>query len=159
MVSKFTYLFFLWWSSCGECFLFYGLIDFMLFLILAWRIGSFVSEILFVFFYPEYLAFGSVHHKPCPTTLFFFSFFCWREEGATSVFRVPANHLVSTFFLLVSGDPREVTEYKHLFLTVILWRLATVNSNTRIVVILFLSSQWFTTWQNLHTAALCWYRK
>ena len=32
-------------------------------------------------------------------------------------------------------------------LTVILWWLATVNSNTRIVVILFLSSQWDTTWQ------------
>ena len=47
----------------------------------------------------------------------------------------------------MSGDPREVTEYKQLFLTVILWRLATVNSNTRIVVILFLSSQWDTMWQ------------
>ena len=34
-------------SSCGEYFLFYGLIDFMLFLILAWRNGSFVSEIFF----------------------------------------------------------------------------------------------------------------
>ena len=34
-------------------------------------------------------------------------------------FRVPANRLASTFFLSVSGDPREVTEYKHL-LTVIL---------------------------------------
>ena len=67
--------FFLWWSSCGEYFLFYGLIDFMLFLILAWRIGAFVSEILFVFFYPEYLAFGSVHHEPCPTTNFFFFLF------------------------------------------------------------------------------------
>ena len=58
----------------------------------------------------------------------------------------------------------QVTKYKHLFfhsdlglllwdwptifhvLTVILWWLATVNSNTRIVVILFLSSQWDTTW-------------
>ena len=109
----------------------------------------------FVFFYPEYLAFGSVRHEPCPTTNFFFSFFRWREEGATSVFRVPANHLASTFFLPVSGDPREVTEYKHLFLTVILWRLATVNSNTRIVVILFPSSQWDTPWQ-LHECCWCW---
>ena len=105
-----------------------------------------VRDIFFVFFYPEYLAFGSVRHEPCPTTNFFFSFFRWREEGATSVFRVPANHLASTFFLPVSGDPMEVTEYKHLFLTVILWRLATVNSNTRIVVIIFLASQWDTTW-------------
>ena len=35
-------------------------------------------------------------------------------------------------------------------LTVILWWLATVNSNTRIVVILFLSSQWDTTWQYIN---------
>ena len=90
--------------------------------------------------------FGSVCHEPCPTTNSSFSFFRWREEGATSVFRVPANHLASTFFLPVSGDPSEVTKYKHLFLTVILWWLATVNSNTRIVVILFLWSQWETAW-------------
>ena len=44
-----------------------------------------VRDILFVFFYPEYLAFGSVRHEPCPTTNFFFFFFRWREEGATSV--------------------------------------------------------------------------
>ena len=106
-----------------------------------------VWDILFVFFYPEYLAFGSVRHEPCPTTDFLIIFFRWWEEGATSVFMVPAYHLASTFFLPVSGDPREVSKYKHLFLTVILWRLATVNSNTRIVVILFLSSQWDTTWQ------------
>ena len=138
--------FFFRWSSCGECFLFYGLIDFMLFLVLAWRNGSFVSEIYFCLPLHGVLGFGSVHHEPCPTSNFLFSFFRWRGEGATSVFRVPANHLASTFFLPVSGDSREVTEYKHLFLTVILWWLATVNSNKRIVVILFLSSQWDTTW-------------
>ena len=140
--SQSLLVFFLWWSSCGEYFLFYGLIDFILFLILAWRIGSFMSKILFVFFYPEYLAFGSRPPRTLSNNWFFLFFFRWREEGPISVFRVPANHLVSTFFLPVSGDPREVTEYKHLFLTVILWRLATVNSNTRIVEILFLSSQW-----------------
>ena len=103
---------------------------------------------------PGVHGFGSVRDEPCPTTnfLIIFSFFRWREEGATSVFRVPANHLASTFFLPLSGDPREVTEYKHLFLALILWRLATVNSNTRIVVILFLSSQWDTTWQ----LYICW---
>ena len=79
-----------------------------------------------------------------------FFFFRRREEGATSVFRVPANHLASTFFLPVSGDPSEVPKHKHLFLTVILWRLATVNSNTRIVEILFLSSQWKTTWHFIY---------
>ena len=46
-LSFFLFFFFFWWSSCGEYFLFYGLIDFMLFLILAWRNGSFVSEIFF----------------------------------------------------------------------------------------------------------------
>ena len=153
-----SFFFFFRRSSCGEYFLFYGLIDFMLFLILAWRKWLLrVRDILFIFFYPEYLAFGSVHHEPCPTTNFVFSFFRWWEEGATSVFRVPANHLASTFFLPMSGDPREVTEYKHLFLTVILWWLATVNSNKRIVVIIFLSSQWDTTWhywwmQNIFTS-------
>ena len=143
-----SFFFFFRRSSCGEYFLFYGLIDFMLFLILAWRKWLLrVRDILFVFFYPEYLAFGSVRHEPCPTTNFVFSFFRWREEGATSPFlgSQPIIWLLPSF-LPVSGDPREVTEYKHLFLTVILWRLATVNSNTRIVVILFLSSQWDTTW-------------
>ena len=110
-----------------------------------------VRDILFVFYYPEYLAFGSVHHESCPTTNFFFSSFRWREEGATSVIRVPANHLASTFFL------PEVTEYKHLFLPVILWRLATVNSNTRIVVIIFLSSQWDTTWQYWLSLRFLWF--
>ena len=43
--SQSLLIFFFRRSSCGECFLFYGLIDFMLFLILAWRNGSFVSEI------------------------------------------------------------------------------------------------------------------
>ena len=118
----------------------------MLFLILAWRTCLLRVRDIFLSSSTRSTGFGSICHEPCPTTNFFFSF-RWREEGATSVFRVPANHLASTFFLPVSGDPREVTEYKHLFLTVILWWLATVNSNKRIVVIIFLSSQWDTTWQ------------
>ena len=63
---------------------------------------------------PGVLGFGSISYEPCPTTNLFFSFFRWREKGATSVFRVPANHLASTFFLPVLGDPSEVTKYKHL---------------------------------------------
>ena len=102
--SQSLLIFFLWWSSCGEYFLFYGLIDFTLFLILAWRIGSFVSEILFVFFYPEYLAFGSVHHEPCPTTNLLIIFFRWREEGATSV--LGSQPIV---WLLSSSFPCQVT--------------------------------------------------
>ena len=50
-VSKFTYLISM--DSCGEYFLFYGLTDFRLFLVLAWRYGSSLSKIPFVFLYPE----------------------------------------------------------------------------------------------------------
>ena len=39
----------------------------------------------------------------------------------------------------------------HSFLRVIFWRLATVNSNTRIVVIIYPSSQWDITWQYLES--------
>ena len=133
-------------SSCGEYFLFYRLIDFMLFLVLAWRNGSFVSKIFFVFFYPEYLALVPSATNPVQPLIFLF-LFSLTGRRCHFRFRVPANHLASTFFLPVSGNPREVTEYKHLFLTVILWRLVTVNSNRRIVVIIFLASQWDTTWQ------------
>ena len=81
---KVTYLIFRR-DSTGESFFFYGLIDFMLFLTLAWRKWLLrVLQNFFVFFYPEYLAFGSVSQEPCPKTNFFF-FFRWREEGATSV--------------------------------------------------------------------------
>ena len=88
-------------DSCGEYFFFYGLTDFILFLVLAWRNGPFVSEIFFCLLLPGVLGFSSIRHEPCPTTNFFFSFFRWREEGATSVFGVPANHLASIFFPLV----------------------------------------------------------
>ena len=44
-----------------------------------------VRDSPFVFFYPEYLAFGSVHHEPCPTTNFLIIYFCWREGVPTSV--------------------------------------------------------------------------
>ena len=111
---------------CGESFFFYGLTDFILFLVLAWRYGFFLSEIFFVFFYSEYLALGSVHHEPCPTTNFSYCLFPLTGRSPHFRFRVPANHLASTFFLPVSGDPREVTEYKQLFLTVIFWWLASI---------------------------------
>ena len=134
-----VYLSFFRRGSCGEYFLFYGLIDFMLFLVLAWRNGSFVSEIFFCLLLPGVLGFGSVRHEPCPTTNLLF-FFPWREGVPTSVLGSQPIIWLLFFFLPVSGDPREVIEYKHLFLTVILWWLATVNSNKRIVVILFLFS-------------------
>ena len=82
-VSKFTYLISM--DSCREYFFFYGLTDFILFLVLAWKHCSFVSEIFFRLLLPGVLGFSYVRHEPCPTTNFRFSFFRWREEGATSV--------------------------------------------------------------------------
>ena len=62
--------YFLWWSFCGESFLFYGLIDFMLFLTLAWRKWLLQSEIFLCLLLPGVLGFGSVCYEPCPTTDF-----------------------------------------------------------------------------------------
>ena len=106
---KVYWSFFLWWSSCGEYFLFHGLIDFMLFLVLAWRTWLLRVRDIFLSSSTRSCGFGSVCHELCPTTNFVFSFFRWQEEGATSVFRVPANHLASTFFLPVSGNPKSMT--------------------------------------------------
>ena len=151
--------FFLWWSSCGEYFLFYGLKDFMLFLILAWRTWLLRVRDIFLSSSTRSTGFGSVCHEPCPKTNF--SYYLFPLTGRSPHFRfgVPANHLASLFFPLARRSVRatichpripffihQVAKYKHLFLTVILWRFATVNSNTRIVVILFLSSQWDITW-------------
>ena len=152
MVSKFTYLF-LWWSSCGEYFLFYGLIDFMLFLILAWRTWLLRVRDIFCLLLP---GFGSVCHEPCPTTNFLTIYFRWRGGVPTSV--LGSQPIV---WLLPFSFPCQATWVRspsinicgsplcdlHSFLTVILWWLATANSNKRIVVIIFLSSQWDTTWQ------------
>ena len=85
---KVTYLIFRR-GSTGESFFFYGLIDFRLFLTLAWRKWLLrVSQIFFRLLHPEYLAFGSVSYEPCQTTNFFLFYFR---------FRVPANRLASTF--------------------------------------------------------------
>ena len=82
---KVTYLIFRR-GSTGESFFFYGLIDFMLFLTLAWRKWLLrVSHNFFVFFYPEYLAFGYVSYEPCPKTNFLTINFRWREGVPTSV--------------------------------------------------------------------------
>ena len=156
---KVTYLIFRR-GSTGEYFFFYGLIDFRLFLKLAWRKWLLrVSQILFCLLHPEYLAFGSASYEPCPTTNFFLFFFRWREGVPTS-FLSPSQSF--GFYLPPpwSGDfvrgtrchPSQVTEYRqvnpiyHHALTVILWGLATVNSNERIAVITLPSSQWDITW-------------
>ena len=90
-----------------------------------------------VFFYPEYWLLVLSPTNPVHQLTFSFCFFRWREEGATSVlgsqpivwllpssFRCQATRmrLPSTNICWSPRDP-------HSFLTVILWRLATVNSN------------------------------
>ena len=115
-----------------------------------WRIFLLSRALLL----PGVLGFSSVRHESCPTTNFLISFFRWREGVPTSV--LGSQPIV---WLLPSSFPCQVTRVRSLstniccspcdppsFFTIILWRLATVNSNTRIVVMLFLSSQWDTTW-------------
>ena len=130
----------------------------MLFLTLAWRKWLLrVSQIFFHLLHPEYLAFGSVSYEPCPKTNFLTIDFRWREGVPTSV--LGSQPII---WLLSSSSWCPVTWVRlpstniywyplcdlHSFLTVTLWRLATVHSNGRIVLILFLSFQWDTTWHN-----------
>ena len=130
--------YFLWWSSCGESFLFYGLIDFMLFLTLAWRKWLLQSEIFLCLLLPGVLALATSATSPVQQLTFLIFYFRWREGIPTSVlgsqpivwllpssFRCQATRvrLPSTNICWSPRDP-------HSFLTVILWRLATVNSNT-----------------------------
>ena len=65
---------------------------------------------------PGVLGFGSDSYEPCPTTNFSFLF---PPTGRSPYFRfrVPANRLASTFFLLVSGGPSEVAKYQHLLVS------------------------------------------
>ena len=84
--SQSLHIFFLWWSSCGESFFFHGLIDFILFLTLAWRKWLLrVSQNFFVFFYPEYLALVLSPTNPVQQQTFLILYFRWREGVPTSV--------------------------------------------------------------------------
>ena len=65
--------YFLWWSSCGESFLFYGLIDFMLFLTLAWRKWLLQSEIFLCLLLPGVLALAPSATRPVQQLTFLFS--------------------------------------------------------------------------------------
>ena len=127
----------------GESFFFYGLIDFMLFLILAWRKWLLsVSQNFFVFFYPEYLALVLSPTNPAQQLTFSFHFFAdgkkvllpfWGPSQSLGFSLPPPGRAISLGLLDVTQVPffsHQVTKYKHLFLTVILWWLATVNSNT-----------------------------
>ena len=91
-------IFFLWWSSCGGSFFFYGLIDFMLFLTLAWRTWVPRVRDIFLSSSPRNTGFGSsARYEPCPTTNFSYSLFPLTGRNPHFRFRVPANRLASTF--------------------------------------------------------------
>ena len=67
--------FFLWWSSCGEYFLFYGLIDFKLFLILAWRTWLLRVRDIFCLLLPGVLALVPSATNPAQQLIFLILFF------------------------------------------------------------------------------------
>ena len=74
-------------DSCGEYFLFYGLTDFMLFLVLAWRYGFFffLSKILSAFFTRSLgMGLASSHDNLILKTDFLIPYFRWRKKGAIS---------------------------------------------------------------------------
>ena len=78
-----------------------------------WRISLLLRALLL----PGVLGFSSVLHEPCPTTNFIIFLFPLTGRRYHFCFRVPANHLASTFFLPMSCDPSEVTEYQHLLVS------------------------------------------
>ena len=137
---KVTYLIFRR-GSTGESFFFYGLIDFILFLTLAWR--TWVPRVRDVFLSSSTRSTGvgsSARYEPCPTTNFLTIYLRWRDGVPTSVLgSQPIIWLLSssswcpaTWVRLPSTN---ICWYPlcdlHSFLTVTLWWLATVNSNTR----------------------------
>ena len=122
-----------------------------------------VGDILFVFFYPEYLALVPSATNPVQQLTFLLSIsasvlgckpIIWLLSSsplARRSVRATICHPVSHSFSIRSPNTNICFSiltwvcYFGIDLHSLLWRL--VNSNTRIVVILFLSSQWDTTWQ------------
>ena len=112
-----------------------------------------VRDILFVFFYTEYLALVPSATNPVQLLIFLLSISADGKESSLPFWGPSQSFGFSLLPPRVrrpEWGPQVQTSGLHCdphsFLTVILWRLATVYSNTRIVVILFLSSQWETTW-------------
>ena len=109
---KVTYLIFRR-GSTGESFFFHGLLDFVLFLILAWRTQVPHVSVFFCL-QPgvEWLWFVCPLRtllKNCLSSYLL----PLRGRGPHFRFEVPANHLASLFSSLVSGD-LSVTKYQHL---------------------------------------------
>ena len=140
-----------------------------------------VRDILFVFFYPEYFV---CHEPCPTTNSLIVYFRWWEgvptsvsrsqpivwllssSPLAKRSVRATICHHISHSFSIRSPSTNicfsiltwtcyfGIDPHSYEVLMVILWWLATVNSNTRIVVILFLSSQWETTWQLISISEL-----
>ena len=116
---KVTYLIFRR-GSTGESFFFYRLIDFRLFLTLAWRKWLLrVSQILFLSSSPGVLGFWFFLLWTLPKNGLFYFLFPLTGRSPHFRFRVPANHLASLFLLLVGQflratrcHPSQVTQYR-----------------------------------------------
>ena len=146
-------------DSCGESFFFYGLTNLFLFSILAWRTWVIRVRDIFsssLFTRSTWLLVPSTTNHVQKLT---FLFFLFPLTGRSPHFRlrVPANRLASTFqcqatqvrspSINICGSP--LCDL-HSFLTVILWRLATVNSNKGNNINPLPSSQWDITWQYIY---------
>ena len=92
------------------------------------NLGPSCPRYSFVFF-TRSTGFWSVCHEPCPITNFSYFLFPLMGRSPHFRFRFPANHLASTFLLPVSGDPSEVTKYKHLWVSP-LWPTFFLNGHT-----------------------------
>ena len=117
---KVTYLIFRR-GSTGESFFFHGLIDFMLFLTLAWRTWVPRVQNMFLSSSPGVNGYGSVCYEPLPITDFFLFYFRWREGVLTSVlgsqpivWLLPSPPWSGDFVRATRYHPSQVTEYKHL---------------------------------------------
>ena len=114
-VPKVTYLIFRR-GSTGESFFFHGLIDFVLSFYTGLKnLGSFLSQLFFCL-QPgvKWLWFVCPLRTLLKNWLSYYSLPL--RGGPHFRFEVPANHLASLFFLLVSGDLGKVTKYQHLFI-------------------------------------------
>ena len=138
MVPKFTYLFSLMEFLWRICLLLRANRLYAIFNTGLKKMAPSCPRYFFVFFYPGYLALVLSATNPVQPLIFLLIYFRWREGVPTSVlgsqlivwllpssFRCQATRvrLPNTNICWSPRDP-------HSFLTVILWRLATVNLNT-----------------------------
>ena len=93
-------------GSTGESFFFHGLLDFVLFLILAWRTRVPHVSVILLSSTRSKMAMVRLPATDPAQKLLSYYLLPLRERGPHFRFEVPANHLASVFSPLVSGDLR-----------------------------------------------------